>query len=70
MKFGIYREGEFTTTLHATTVDQTKAEELATKASLDDRGTYIVAILGPRTPDQYSLFDPFRPRVVFRTTRS
>ena len=69
MKYGIYREDAFTTALFATTIDATKAEKMATELAFDDKATFIVVVLGPKTPDTFELRDPFRPRVIFRTER-
>ena len=67
MKYGIYREGGFVTVLHSTTVDEAKAKRMAKELAFDDRATYIVAVLGPNTPGEFNPFDPFRPRVIFRS---
>ena len=67
MKYGIYREGNLVTVLHSTTVDEAKAKRMAVELSFDDRATYIVASLGPNTPREFNPFDPFRPRVIFRS---
>lgn len=67
MKYGIYREGGLVTVLHSVTVDEFKAKRMAKELAFDDKATYIVAALGPNTPGEFNPFDPFRPRVLFRT---